>query len=137
MRTKYAAHIPRLWRQLAQQFGAAVHQVTPQTEYSPHEWYFNYSYVYLDSGEIQLGYFENEEVRELFLFHELGHMQIEWLDENKVRTLYEEEDEAWQRGLALAQKNGVCFSPDTLTWVDYALSTYRAAEKQQVTQGLR
>jgi hypothetical protein len=122
---------------LADQFGATVRLITPQDEIAPHEKYANFSYIQVDAKpkEILLGHFQDEEVCTLFFFHELGHAMLEDLLDDPTSTfseywctLYEEEKEAWRLGLDLAKRHQICFSPDTLVWVDYALGTYQEAD---------
>jgi len=78
--------------------------------------------------EIFLGQYEDQELRLISFFHELGH--IVSTDEGKVPK-YEDlpyyhyaEAVAWKRGLELAVDEGVAFSGKALEWAKEQLATY-------------
>lgn len=84
------------------------------------EFYFkNRSYVC--GNEVILGDYDNEELRTVSFFYELGHI----CDDNDYDNKYEQENGAWKVGFDLAKKHDIVFCEETLKWCREQLETYR------------
>jgi hypothetical protein len=81
--------------------------------------YINSSYSTFD--EIWLGIYDDEELKVVSFFHELGHIKdpIKQHD-NK----FDQEKKAWDVGYELAKKYGITFTDKSKNWADEQLKTY-------------
>ena len=78
---------------------------------------------YSSNENIWLGFYEDDELRVVSLFHELGHNLI-----RESMSKYEQEKNAWDIGLKLALEYGITFSLKTFEWVKKQLETYDKLE---------
>ncbi len=116
--------IKSLWRQLAQQYGATVKLDIENcgTDHSASA-----------GNSIFIGYYQDDELREISFFHELGHiLQPDdfWATHPEAQKI-DSEKAAWCRGLAVAKQVGITFSPKALCWAAKNLATYYAWEDRE------
>ena len=69
---------------------------------------------------IILGKFDDEEIRTITFFHELGHSQIQ----DPPLSDYLVEKLSWKCGLKIAKEHGYKFSRNALKWAANCLRTY-------------
>jgi len=85
------------------------------------------SYKFL--GEIYLGIYKDDELKEISFFHELGHCIMIYPENYLECTEYQIEKMAWKEGLKIAKENGIKFSSKTLKWANEQLKTYSKTTK--------
>lgn len=104
-----------LYTQLATEHGATVQE---DTEGDCENW------SWCAGKDIFLGQYEDEELRDISFFHELGH--IAWDRPKFSDWPYCKYNEAlaWRVGLELASQLGVTFSEEALTWATEQLVSY-------------
>jgi len=86
--------------------------------------YLNASYIC--GKEIYLGIYQDEELRLLSFFHEMGHAidDTDWSTGADKTTTYKAEKKAWELGYKLAERNGVSFSDNAKQWANEQLEKY-------------
>lgn len=114
---------------ICKEHGVKLHVVQAGDEYcvaNGEDTYVNSSYSAGDvdcSPEIWLGIYDDEELKKISFFHELGHV----LDSGKVYLhRYSREMRAWEIGLSYAQHiMKIEFSENAIAWAMKQLETYR------------
>jgi len=83
-------------------------------------------------AEIWLGIYENEELKLISFFHEMGHMLIDMGYDNDLKV-YDYEKDAWEKGYKLAGECGVKFSRKAKRWAKKQLNSYKNYEEREYT----
>ena len=114
---------------IAYQYGVGLTQVTDeQHELCKANGAYTYreiSYV-VGRYEIVLGIYDDEELKNISFFHELGHTLT---PQPESLTIYQMEEEAWRLGIQLAKRYGFTFSKKALQWAKEKLETYKGSEE--------
>lgn len=116
-----------LCRQLATSRKLRLVFVQPGDEFcklNGQESYHNSSYIIGDE-EIQLGFYDDEELQLISFFHELGHTMVSnnWRKARNYDTVSIER-ECWRRGVQLARRHKIRFSKRALDWAEQQVKTY-------------
>jgi hypothetical protein len=85
------------------------------------ETYINSSYSAIN--EIWLGIYDDAEIKNLSLFHEVAHCLIE--KNTDFDNVYELERTVWNNTFDIAEKCDVTFSKEAIKWADKQLKTYK------------
>lgn len=94
--------------------------------------YENNSYM-IGNDELQLGMYDNEDIRLASMFHEIGHTLVEndWMETikyNKVKI----EAKAWELGFVEAEKYGFKFNQiSVFNYVEKCLQSYEDMIKRE------
>jgi len=126
-------------KEIAKKYGVKLHEVEPDDVHCQamdNDTYHNASYCAgsihskTTDPEIWLGFYDDEEVRLVSFFHEMGHI----LDDTKWEEdllVYDFEKIAWKKGYDLAKECNVKFSRKTKGWATRQLNTYKNWEKKE------
>ena len=106
------------FQRIAGEHGCRVIQVAPGDERclaNGTDSYRNHSYI--AGRDIELGVYDDEELKVASFFHEIGHIKVPWefIQSVDYRTP-DVEREAWRIGFDLACNYGVTFSQKTHDW---------------------
>ena len=82
--------------------------------------YVNTSYS--DGHKIWLGIFDNKELRNLSLIHEIAHCLI---DDEKFESIYELEKVVWAKTYEICDECEMTFSKEAKSWAKKQLNTYK------------
>ena len=94
---------------------------------------------YVGGGPIWVGYYDDDELRTISFFHEIGHIlepahlyaeaaaadDTDWEQFGLMREVL-----AWLRGLEEAHRRGYSFSPEALAWATEQWGSYIPAAKR-------
>lgn len=112
---------------IAERFGIKLIDVTKNTKYieaNGIESYKNASFI-IGKDEIQLGIYNDPELRFLSFFHEVGHTLVG--DKFKKDVIYSEykiEERAWEKGYELAALYNITFSDKARQWATEQLNKH-------------
>ena len=84
-----------------------------------------------DLPEIYLGIYEDQELRLISFFHELGHVTSDIKFDEGI-TKYDIERDAWIKGLRIAQTHGIYFSFKAKRWAVGELKTYEKYKHKKI-----
>lgn len=112
-----------------------IYMGTQQDATSHHDRWINCSgssgSIHYDNVYIEIGIYQDEELRDISFFHELGHVMSE-VDANSIsmwhgktcRDKFEVELAAWEKGFVLAEAHGIKLSAKVVSWAMEQLATY-------------
>jgi len=86
--------------------------------------YLNHSYL-IGNYRIELGIYEDKELKIASFFHEIGHLHISG---ELINEPYEIEKRAWETGFEIAKINGYKFKPATHKWAKEQMLSYKSRE---------
>mgnify|MGYP001189135948 CR=1 FL=1 len=94
-----------------------------------------YSYInasYCAGDEIWLGIYDDEELKEISFWHELGHCVGIYPNEYWKLQKWVIEKIAWTEGLKIAKQHGLKFSIKALRWAVQQFQSYMGWEMREV-----
>ena len=132
---------------IAEKYNVELYEIVKGDEYcqaNGEENYHNYSYCagsiyckcgaggYNNNSEIWLGFYDDEELKLISFFHELGHVtdDTKW---DGIPLKYTSEKSAWDKGYEIAKEYGVKFSRKSKGWATKQLNSYKSWEEREVT----
>lgn len=125
-----------LMLKIAKQFGIRLIDVTKNTECveaNGIETYENRSFI-IGRDEIQLGVYNDPELKFLSFFHEIGHILVgNKFEKDAAYNKHKIEERAWEKGYELAASYNVVFSDKAKQWAVSELNTY--IEKKEEENG--
>jgi len=83
-------------------------------------------------AEIWLGFYDDEEIKLISFFHELGHVTDDTIWNDKLLK-YDMEKIAWNKGYEIAKEYGVKFSRKSKGWATKQLNTYKGWEEREIS----
>lgn len=111
--------------QIVKDFNITLIEIIPNDEYCKAngiETYLNKSWL-IGNNTIQLGIYDDEELKLISLFHEIGHTQDKSNKDNL--TIFQIEKQAWEIGYQIAEKYNIYFSNNAKNWALEQLNTYK------------
>ena len=125
-------------KEIAGKYNVKLYEVQPGDKYcqaNDEESYHNSSYCAGSvrskcDAELWLGFYDDEELRLISFFHEMGHMLDDTLYKEGM-TVYDFEKTAWEKGYELAKEYGIKFSRKSKGWATKQLNTYKDFEKRE------
>ena len=133
-------------REIAKKYNVRLHEVTQgdnHCEANGEESYHNASYCagnihckcgvggYDNNAEIWLGFYDDEELRLISFFHELGHVTDNTLM-NIESIKYDFEKIAWNNGYEIASDYGIKFTRKSKGWATKQLNSYKGWEEREI-----
>jgi len=123
-------------KEITEKYNVKLYEVQPGDKYcqaNDEESYHNSSYCagsVRNDPELWLGFYDDEELRLISFFHEMGHMidDTPWED---GMTVYDFEKIAWEKGYILAKEYGVKFSRKAKGWATRQLNSYKGFEERE------
>lgn len=121
-------------RQISDYYNIKLVEVVPGDKYCC----ANGQYSYINSShcagndEIYLGIYDNEELKEISFWHELGHCVGKFPEDSWKLKTWVYEKLAWTEGLKLAKQQGLTFSFNALRWAVQQFQTYIGWEMREV-----
>lgn len=125
-------------KEIAEKYNVNLHEVQPGDEHCQEmndETYHNSSYCAGSvrskcDADLWLGFYDDDELRLISFFHEMGHMLDDTLYEDGM-TVYDFEKIAWEKGYILAKEYGVKFSRKAKGWATRQLNSYKGLEERE------
>jgi hypothetical protein len=121
---------------IAETYNIKIHEIIKGDSYCKsmgEDWYKNSSYI--AGKEIYLGIYDDDELKIISFFHELGHsLTPPYKNEHSYKiSKYEFEKIAWKIGLKKAKNHNYSFSFKSLRWAVKQLQSYIEYEKREMT----
>ena len=134
-------------REIAEKYGVKLYEVEQGDKFceaNGEESYHNASYCAghiksncgasgcENTAEIWLGFYDDEELKIISFFHELGHVTDDTNWGDKIPLKYTSEKSAWDKGYEIAKEFGVKFSRKSKGWATRQLNSYKGWEEREI-----